>query len=56
MLVKDYKGGFYMLFEAWMPLLLCIGGGSLILSLLLLLSTNRYTKKKLKEMEQEDAL
>ncbi|MDQ0862038.1 hypothetical protein [Bacillus sp. V2I10] len=43
-------------FEAWIPWLLWIGGGSLILSLFLLLSTNSYTKKKLKEMEQEDAL
>ena len=42
-------------FEAWQPWLLGIGGGSLILSMLLLLFTNSYTKKKLKEMEQEDA-
>jgi hypothetical protein len=42
-------------FVEWLPWLLWIGGGSLILFLLLLLSTNRYTKKKLKDMEQEDA-
>ncbi|WP_299092872.1 hypothetical protein [uncultured Metabacillus sp.] len=38
----------------FLPWLLGIGGGTLLLSLLLLLSSNKYTRKKLKEMEQED--
>jgi ABC-type phosphate transport system permease subunit len=42
-------------FIKYLPWLLGIGVGSLILSLLMLLTTNRYTKKKLKELEQEDA-
>jgi hypothetical protein len=45
-----------LVFGAWMPCLLLIQGGCLVLFLLLLLFTNRYTKKKLEEMEQEGAL
>lgn len=53
---KDKEEGFIMEFiiSDWMPLLLLIGGGSLTLSLILLLVTNSYTKKKIKEMEHEE--
>jgi hypothetical protein len=45
-----------VVFGIWMPWLLWIQGGCLVLFLCLLLFTNRYTNKKLEEMEQEDAL
>jgi hypothetical protein len=52
------KGGFCMetVFGTWIPWLLWIQGGCLVLFLLLLLFTNSYTKKKLEEMEQQDVL
>jgi hypothetical protein len=44
------------IFEALMPWMLLIASGCLILSLILLVMTNRYTRKKLEEMNQEDSI
>ncbi|WP_156177993.1 hypothetical protein [Bacillus sp. SA1-12] len=45
-----------IIFEALMPWLLWIAGGCVILSLLLLVLTSMYTKKRLEKMGQDDPL